>query len=108
MSILVAITYPGNARCQRCTILAYLAQPSHVKDRKFEGQRNSKVAKKIREIMAQCNKNCWMIGSVAPMMFEKVWMPTLWIIKQQLMLLLGQEPCLDTPKPRCPTKRKMG
>ncbi len=45
---------------------------------------NSKDADKVRDLVKHCDKNCWMIGSVAPAMKEKIWIPLLWVVKHKL------------------------
>lgn len=69
----------------------------NLKERKFNELWWSKKAEEVRERVARCTKNCWMIGSVAPIMQEKIWVPVLWIFKQKLRLLLGKEVCLEVP-----------
>jgi MoaA/NifB/PqqE/SkfB family radical SAM enzyme len=45
---------------------------------------NSDQAKKVRELVKKCKKNCWMVGSVAPAMKKKIWVPAIWVIKHKL------------------------
>lgn len=40
-------------------------------------------AKTIRTQVKQCTKNCWMIGSVAPQMQKRFWLPLWWILQQK-------------------------
>lgn len=46
---------------------------------------NSEKAINIREMVKKCKKNCWMIGSVAPAMKHRIWIPIIWIIKHKIM-----------------------
>lgn len=46
----------------------------------------SQKAKDIRSCVKKCEKNCWMIGSVAPAMKQKIWLPGWWIIKHKVFL----------------------
>ncbi len=41
-------------------------------------------AEKIRERVRTCPKNCWMIGSVSPVMKKYIWKPSLWVLKTKL------------------------
>ena len=54
-------------------------------------------AVKVREKVKVCPKNCWMIGSAAPVMKKYIKHPTQWVIKNKLKSLLGKEICLDVP-----------
>jgi sulfatase maturation enzyme AslB (radical SAM superfamily) len=45
---------------------------------------NSSQAHEIREKVANCHKQCWMIGSASPAMKKRFWVPAAWIIRQQL------------------------
>jgi MoaA/NifB/PqqE/SkfB family radical SAM enzyme len=69
----------------------------NLREKKFEELWTGREAEEMRTKVRECEMNCWMIGSVAPMMVEKVWVPTLWVIKQKLRLILGKKLCLDTP-----------
>lgn len=50
----------------------------------FEEIWNSEQAQKVRNTVKTCEKNCWMIGSVAPAMKKDLITPLRWIIKQKL------------------------
>lgn len=45
---------------------------------------NSERAKEVRDMVEDCKKNCWMIGSVAPAMKQKIWVPSLWVLQHKL------------------------
>lgn len=47
---------------------------------------HSEQAQKVRNAVRQCDKNCWMIGSVAPAMRKDKLTPLKWIIRQKLGL----------------------
>lgn len=51
---------------------------------------NSDQAKRVREAVKCCPKNCWMIGSVAPAMKKDLITPLKWIIRQKLS---GKKTC---------------
>ena len=46
---------------------------------------NSEQATKVRNQVKCCDKNCWMIGSAAPAMKQRIWVPGWWIVKHKLM-----------------------
>jgi len=50
----------------------------------FEEIWASNQAAKVREAVKHCDKNCWMIGSVAPAMKKDIMTPIRWIIRQKL------------------------
>ena len=45
---------------------------------------NGEAAAKIRGEVRNCHKNCWMIGTAAPVMKKYIWRPSLWILKKKL------------------------
>lgn len=45
---------------------------------------NSEKAEAVRNKVRNCKKNCWMIGSVAPAMKQKIWVPASWVIEHKL------------------------
>jgi len=51
---------------------------------------NSVQAKRVREAVKCCPKNCWMIGSVAPAMKKDLITPLTWILKQKFS---GKKTC---------------
>jgi MoaA/NifB/PqqE/SkfB family radical SAM enzyme len=46
---------------------------------------HSKQADNVRNCVENCDKNCWMIGSVAPAMKKRIWIPALWVLKHKIM-----------------------
>jgi radical SAM protein with 4Fe4S-binding SPASM domain len=53
----------------------------------FEEIWNSEKAQEIREKVADCPKNCWMIGTASPAMKKNLLKPTLWVLKNKLHML---------------------
>lgn len=45
---------------------------------------NSEQADNVRKMVRNCSKNCWMIGSVAPAMKQRIWIPLFWVVKHKL------------------------
>ena len=54
------------------------------------------IAEKIRNQVAKCDKQCWMIGSAAPAMKKRISVPLKWVAKNKLKVMVkGQDTCLD-------------
>jgi MoaA/NifB/PqqE/SkfB family radical SAM enzyme len=45
---------------------------------------DSKRAKEVRQMVNNCKKNCWMVGSAAPAIRHHPWKPIWWVLKQKL------------------------
>lgn len=54
----------------------------------------SPEAKKIREMVACCERNCWMTGSAVPAMRGKIWVPAAWVLKNKIRLMTGKQDLL--------------
>lgn len=46
---------------------------------------NSAQAEKVRKVVRNCDRNCWMIGSVSPAMHKYIATPALWVIKHKFL-----------------------
>jgi len=55
----------------------------NLNEESFEEVWNGKKARRIREKVKNCAKNCWMIGSASPAMKKYFLKPTIWIIKNK-------------------------
>lgn len=62
----------------------------------FEELWNSEQAKKVRGLVRTCPKNCWMVGTAAPVMKKYIKHPTKWVIKNKIKSVLGRPICVDT------------
>lgn len=62
----------------------------NIKEKNWDEIWNSENAMKIRQNVAHCGKNCWMIGSVSPIMKRKILAPALWVMKNKIKTLLGK------------------
>lgn len=51
----------------------------------FEEIWSSDEAKRVREAVRTCGKNCWMIGSAAPAMKKNIMVPLAWILRRKFM-----------------------
>lgn len=52
----------------------------NLKNQSWDELWNSKQADKVRVKVRNCNRNCWMIGSVSPAMHKYIWKPAWWVI----------------------------
>jgi MoaA/NifB/PqqE/SkfB family radical SAM enzyme len=60
-----------------------------LKERGFDEIWNSEEAGRARRSVADCSKNCWMIGSASPAIKKKKWHVLLWILKNRRKYLRG-------------------
>ena len=61
----------------------------------FEELWFSDQANKVRELVSTCPKNCWMVGTAAPMMKKYIKHPIKWVAKNKIKSLLGRPICID-------------
>lgn len=61
----------------------------------FEELWFSDQARKVREQVRSCPKNCWMVGTAAPVMKKYIKHPAKWVAKNKLKSLLGKPICFD-------------
>ncbi|NTU69745.1 radical SAM protein [bacterium] len=57
---------------------------------KFEEIWWSQNAKEVRQLVANCEKQCWMIGSASPVMQKYIKMLIPWIIKTKIYSMIGK------------------
>lgn len=62
----------------------------NLNEKSFEEIWRGDKANKIREKVENCPKNCWMIGTVSPAIKKNIIAPTVWVIKNKIRSLLGQ------------------
>lgn len=63
----------------------------------FEEIWNSPKASAVREKVAKCPKNCWMVGTASPVMHKYVKKVAPWIIKNKIKSLLGKPISITAP-----------
>ena len=63
----------------------------NIKRINFEEIWSSAPAQRAREVVSQCTKSCWMVGTSRPAMKKNIWKPTGWILKNKIRLLLGKD-----------------
>lgn len=66
----------------------------------FDTLWNSAQAQKVRELVRTCPKNCWMVGTAAPVMKKYIKHPAAWVAKNKIKSLLGKPICIDSI-PKC-------
>lgn len=60
----------------------------------FEELWDSEQAHKIRDMVKQCPKNCWMVGTAAPVMKKYIKHPAMWVAKNKMKSLIGKPVCV--------------
>ncbi len=55
----------------------------NIKEKNFHEIWIGPDAKRVRELVSKCDKECWMIGSASPAMKKAISVPTRWIIKNR-------------------------
>lgn len=66
----------------------------------FDALWNSEQAQKVRGLVRTCPKNCWMVGTAAPVMKKYIKHPATWVAKNKIKSLLGRSICIDEI-PKC-------
>ncbi len=61
----------------------------------FEELWFSPQAQRVRELVSICPKNCWMVGTAAPVMKKYLKHPAGWVLKNKLRMIAGKKLCLD-------------
>ena len=58
---------------------------------------NRPQAKKVLQMVKNCDKQCWMIGSAAPAMKKRISVPLKWVVKNKLKVWKkgGKDICLS-------------
>jgi len=52
-------------------------------------------AEKVRGLVRTCPKNCWMVGTAAPVMKKYIRHPTSWVARNKIKSMLGKPVCID-------------
>jgi MoaA/NifB/PqqE/SkfB family radical SAM enzyme len=52
-------------------------------------------AEEIRAKVKFCSKNCWMIGTAAPVMKKYIRIPLKWVVRNKIRSISGKEVCID-------------
>lgn len=76
---------PCNGMEERC----WFAAMGNLKEATFDEIWNSPQAAAVRDKVAHCPKNCWMIGSVSPVMHKYLRKILPWVVKNRLKVMRG-------------------
>lgn len=55
----------------------------------------SPAAREVRQLVSTCPKNCWMVGTAAPVMKKHIRHPLKWVVKNKIKSLLGKPICIE-------------
>ena len=70
----------------------------NIREKDFEEIWNSEKAAEVREKVRNCPKNCWMVGTVSPVMHKYISHPMKWAVKNKIRSLRGLKPVhVDRP-----------
>lgn len=61
----------------------------NLNNQSFEEIWNGPKAREVRDKVAHCPKNCWMIGSVSPVMHKYIWKVVPWVVKNKIKIIGG-------------------
>lgn len=61
----------------------------------FEELWFSPQAQRVRELVSICPKNCWMVGTAAPVMKKYIKHPAGWVLKNKFKMITGKKLCFD-------------
>ena len=56
---------------------------------------NSEQAQSVRKKVRSCQKNCWMVGTAAPVTKKYIRHPLKWVVKNKLRVMAGKPACID-------------
>ncbi len=76
---------PCNGMEERC----WFASMGNLNEASFDEIWNSPQAAAVRDKVAHCPKNCWMIGSVSPVMHKYLRKILPWVVKNKLKVMRG-------------------
>lgn len=83
--------YPCNGLEEKC----WKESMGNIHNADFMTIWNSAQAEKVREKVRKCPKNCWMVGTAAPVMKRYIQHPAKWALTNKLRVMRGLKPCLD-------------
>ena len=61
----------------------------------FEDLWFSEQAERVKSLVRTCPKNCWMVGTAAPVMKKYIQHPAKWVAKNKLKSMLGRPICIE-------------
>jgi len=54
-------------------------------------------AERVRALVRDCPKNCWMVGTASPVMHKYLQHPLKWVFRNKLRVMRHELPCYDIP-----------
>jgi len=67
----------------------------NLKEQNWNDIWHGKKAEEMRAKVKNCSKNCWMIGTAAPVMKKYIRIPLKWVIRNKIRSISGKEVCID-------------
>lgn len=55
----------------------------------------SEQAQKVRSAVKNCPKNCWMVGTVSPVMHKYIQRPLKWVMLNKVRSVIGLKPLIE-------------
>ncbi|MDE7471153.1 MAG: radical SAM protein [Paramuribaculum sp.] len=80
--------YPCNGMEERY----WLESMGNLRTASFVEIWNSDQAERVRARVRNCEKNCWMVGTAAPVMKKYIAKPLGWVVKNKLRIARGETP----------------
>lgn len=74
------------------------ASMGNIRSESFDALWGSAQAMRVREQVSRCPKNCWMVGTVSPVMHRHLYKPLRWVVKNKLRSVLNQDPSMACPR----------
>lgn len=74
--------FPCNGLEEKC----WMESMGNINRLSFDEIWNGDNAARVRNKVRECPKNCWMIGTAAPVMKKNISIPALWILKRKLKI----------------------
>ena len=72
-----------------CNGMDQKASMGNLNDKPWEQIWNGEQADKVRKVVKDCPKNCWMIGSAAPAIWHHPIAPILWVVNCKMNSIFG-------------------
>lgn len=64
-----------------CNVMKF--SMGNLKKSNFDVLWKSKKADEVRNKVKNCKEDCWMVGSITPVMRKKIWIPAWWVFKHK-------------------------
>lgn len=68
-----------------CNGMEEKAIMGNIREQTWDELWNSEQANKVRKCTKECDRNCWMIGSVSPAIHKYIWIPSWWVLKHRFL-----------------------